>query len=63
MKDQIMTREELRVYLGVDIKTVDRAIKDGMPSYKIGAAVRIPLNRAVEWMGNRARKSATKKGE
>lgn len=58
MKDQIMTRAEFAVHLRVSPQTVDRAIKEGMPAMKLGGAVRIPLNKAVTWMGDRARNGA-----
>jgi len=63
MEDKNMTRIEFAAYLNIDKQTVDRAIKAGMPAYKLGGSVRIPLNKAITWMSERARSGGKKEVE
>ncbi len=57
--DELVTRDELAALMCVSVKTVDRLVKDGMPTVSWGRRLtRFRVSEALAWAANQDRKAA-----
>jgi len=53
--DRYLTRAELAAHLNVSTKTIDRMLREGMPSHRFGRRlVRLRLGEVEKWLARRA---------
>jgi excisionase family DNA binding protein len=50
MESEILNKEELAELLKVNIRTIDRLRKEGMPSFKVASNIRFDKKSVLEWL-------------
>lgn len=64
----VLTKQQLAVYLRCSTKTIERRMREGMPSFKVGGLRRFRLDLVEDWLAEQeldhgTRKSKRRSGE
>ena len=48
--EPFITKEQLANHLGFSVSWVERRVKEGLPSHKVGSRLRFQRSQAIRWL-------------